>query len=149
LFFCLGVTQLDSKFGFGNLFILPNGFRAEPTKGPSSYLLSLGCIVDQEVTIKGFPFRVLVGARKLTKRKRKRYDTSMKKQRVTIAHVAEDLANLETKVDEIGETVNKTQEDIQEIKNLVTLLPTKEDLHVKDDLARIKTVLREKLQVKI
>jgi len=73
----------------------------------------------------------------------------MKKQRVTIAHVAEDLANLETKVDEIGETVNKTQEDIQEIKNLVRLLPTKEDLHVKDDLARIKTVLREKLQVKI
>jgi chromosome segregation ATPase len=73
----------------------------------------------------------------------------MKKNTVTIAHVAEDLANLEKKVDEIGETVNKTQEDVQEIKNLITLLPTKEDLRVKDDLARIKTVLKDRLQVEI
>lgn len=73
----------------------------------------------------------------------------MKKKPVTIAHMAEDLANLEPKVDEIGETVNKTQEDVQEIKNLITLLPTKEDLRVKDDVARIKIVLRDKLHVEI
>jgi chromosome segregation ATPase len=68
---------------------------------------------------------------------------------VTIAHVVEDLANLEKKVDEIGETVNKTQEDVQEIKNLITLLPTKEDLRVKDDVARIKIVLKDKLHIEI
>ena len=73
----------------------------------------------------------------------------MKKKPVTIAHVADDLASLEKKVDEIGETVNKTQEDVQEIKNLITLLPTKEDLRVKDDIARIKTVLQDKLHVEI
>jgi chromosome segregation ATPase len=73
----------------------------------------------------------------------------MKKNTVTIADVVEDLANLEKKVDEIGETVNKTQEDVQEIKNLITFLPTKEDLQVKDDLARIKTVLKDRLQVEI
>ena len=54
----------------------------------------------------------------------------MKSKRVTIGTVAEDLVNLEKKVDEIGDTVNKTQDDVREIKNLISSLPTKEDLRV-------------------
>jgi hypothetical protein len=45
--------------------------------------------------------------------------------------------------------VRRNQKDIQEIKNLISNLPTKEDLDVKDDLVRIKTVLKDKLQVEI
>ena len=73
----------------------------------------------------------------------------MKKARVTITNVTEDLAGLEKKGGQRGETVNTAQEDSQEIKNLMTLLPTKQDLRVKDDLARIKTILREKPRVEI
>lgn len=73
----------------------------------------------------------------------------VKKQNITIKTVAEDLANLERKVDDITDTLGSTQQDVQDIKRLITLLPTKDDLKVKDDIIKIKDVLREKLRVQI
>lgn len=67
---------------------------------------------------------------------------------------AHDLAALEEKVDGVSETVNKTLEEVQEMKTRMYLMPTTADIRAMlspliSDNRKIKAVIKDKLHVEV
>ena len=68
-------------------------------------------------------------------------------------NVRQDLTNVEEKIDVILDTVNGIHEEIRAQTVMISQLPTKEEvttlLRLKQQLDRVREVIREKLEVEV